>query len=638
MAPTKNPKYVSGFFFACLVTVLINGCGNSDDNSSPTNTTPTILPTAAPTSEPSVLPTAEPTVTPSLTPTPSAEPLKPDNSADPTLPAPSDANYHAAKSTARFLTQATFGPTAKSIHANLNRTREQWIDEQFSLPQTRHLQRLDQRLEEIGLVPAPDPELDEEGWIRDLQRSDIWWESAIWGKDQLRQKMAYTLSQILVISTISDVLFNDSRGVANYHDILATHAFGNYRDLLEEVTLSPMMGEYLSMIRNEKANQERNIRPDENYAREIMQLFSIGLVELNIDATPKLDNNNNPIATYGQDDIKALARVFTGWNHGTINQWWEWTSAGDSEVVPMKSFDNYHDNEQKVIFGNQTITANQTPQQDISRALDILFLHPNVGPFVSKQLIQRLITSNPSPEYVSRVATIFNNNGNGVKGDMKAVVKAILLDNEAVNGHTLHPSTFGKLREPILKISALWRAFKAQGVPVSNLEDDNSPIYPNRLRYRGTDREFGQRPYGSFSVFNFYRPDFQQPGAIKNADLNSPEFQIMTDSQLISATSAMSFTIFWRDTQGDWPQSEIIGEGWDIYPTQLYLEEEKAIANNPAKLLDRINLLLMAGQMSPAMYNEILTHLNAYSGGFGNLQIYDALLLVTASPEFAVQR
>lgn len=611
-----------------LLTAVLASCDNGTQPSADTSSTsaPTSIPVSSSSSE--AAPPNEP----------QAEPLKPDTAPDPMLPAAGSPGYQSAAAAARFLTQATFGPTAKSVAAAMSQSRAEWIEGQMALPQTFHLALLDERLEEIGLEVTPDPEPDEEGWIRDLQRSDIWWESAIWGKDQLRQKVAYALSQILVISNVSDVLFNDSRGIANYHDLLASHAFGNYRDLLESVTLNPMMGEYLSMVRNEKANASRNIRPDENYARELMQLFSIGLVQLNPDGTPISNAQGQPIPTYTQDDIKNLARVFTGWNMATVDNWWQWTTSGDAEILPMKAFPTWHDSGEKVLFGEHVIPANQTPEQDLDDALDIIFHHPNVGPFISKQLIQKLVTSNPSPAYVARVASAFNNNGQGVRGDMGAVVKAILLDEEAINGHQSQPETFGKLREPLLKITALWRAFKAQGVPVTDLESDDTPVYQNRLRFRGSDRELGQRPYGAFSVFNYYRPDYQQPGEILDQDLLSPEFQIMTESQMISATSYLAFTLFWRDIQNDWPKSELVGHTWDVYPSQLYLKEEKAIAHEPAVLLERANLLLMSGQMSKTMFDRILAHTNQYRNESREIMVYETLLLVAASPEFAVQR
>ena len=576
--------------------------------------------------------------------TASAKVPAPDLTPDPSLPIKGSPNYTSATEAVRFLAQTTFGPTAKDIDRVVSIGKTAWLDEQFTKPQTKHLTLLDKRFEQIGFVVEPVQDDNEEGYIRDLQRSDIWWEVALWGDDQLRQRIAYSLSQILVISNVSDVLYNDTRGIANYQDILAAHAFGNYRDLLKAVTLNPMMGEYLSMVRNEKADANRNIRPDENYAREIMQLFAIGLVQLNLDASVKLDAQGNPIPTYDQTTVKELARVFTGWNMATIKNWWEWTESGASEILPMKSFDNYHDFGAKMLFGDQPIPANKTPEQDIDAALDIIFAHPNVAPFISKQLIQRLVTSNPSPAYVTRVATVFNDNGQGTKGDMKAVVKAIVLDDEAQNGHKNSPQTFGKLREPLLKTAHLWRAFKGTGTP-TKLE--NGKVTPPRIRFLGSSRLLGQRPYGSFSVFNFYRPDYQHPGELKNANMNSPEFQILTESMIMSKASALSSAIFWRDTQHDWLEPTIDGV-WDIFSPRLHLQRERALSNNPAELLDHLNLILMAGQMSQPMYDLLLNHLNNNkvnptwdAGGQmwqRDMLVYEALFLVMASPEYAAQR
>ena len=568
----------------------------------------------------------------------------PDLTADPALPLKGSPNYISAKDAVRFLAQTTFGPTAKDIDRVVRIGKTAWLDEQFNKPQTKHLALLDKRFEQIGFVVQPEEDDSDEGYLRDLQRSDIWWEVALWGDDQLRQRIAYSLSQILVISNVSDVLYNDTRGIANYQDILAQHAFGNYRDLLKAVTLNPMMGEYLSMVRNEKSDSNRNIRPDENYARELMQLFTIGLVQLNLDGSVKLDAQGNPLPTYDQATVKELARVFTGWNMATIKNWWEWTESGASEILPMKSFDNYHDFNAKMLFGDKPIPADKTPEQDIDAALDIVFAHPNVAPFISKQLIQRLVTSNPSPAYVTRVATVFNDNGQGVKGDMKAVVRAIILDDEAQNGYKNSPSAFGKLREPILKTTHLWRAFKGTGTP-TKLE--NGTVTPARIRFLGSHRLMGQRPFGSNSVFNFYRPDYQHPGELKNANMNSPEFQILTESMIMSKASTLSSAIFWRDTPHDWLEPTIDGS-WDVFSPRLHLDRERELSKNPAELLDHLNLILMAGQMSEQMYELILNHLNANKVDptwdqtgqtwARDTLIYEALFLVMASPEYAAQR
>lgn len=570
--------------------------------------------------------------------------LAPDLTSDPELPVKGSPQYTSAADASRFLAQTTFGATPKSISHLMQTGKEAWINEQLNLPQTFHLQLLDKRFTEIGLPIAPDPETADDGYYRDLQRSDIWWEVSLWSQDQLRQRVAYALSQILVISNVSDVLYNDTRGIANYQDILATHAFGNYRDLLEAVTLNPMMGEYLSMVRNEKADAERNIRPDENYARELMQLFSIGLVELNLDGSIKLDADNQPIPTYDQTTVKELARVFTGWNMSTAIQWWDWKDAGASEISPMKPFNQYHDFGEKILFGNKIIAANKSPADDIDAALDIIFSHPNIAPFISKQLIQRLITSNPTPTYVADIASVFNDNGAGIKGDMKSVIKAILLHPEALQGDQLYPNQFGKIREPLLVMSHLWRAFKATGI---STKLNNGSITAKRIRFLGSSRHFGQRPFGSNSVFNFYRPDYQHPGAIKDLNLLSPEFQILTESILMAKANTQSSNIFWRDTANEWLEP-VIESNWDYYPPRLHLDKERSYVYEPSQLLDRLNLLLMAGQMSQPMYDLLLNYLNQYKVNpqwsaeekfwTTDVLVYEALFLVISSPEYAVQR
>jgi uncharacterized protein (DUF1800 family) len=375
-----------------------------------------------------------------------------------------------------------------------------------------------------------------------------------------------------------------------------------------------------------------------------MQLFTIGLVELNLDGSPKLDSAGNPIPTYDQTTVTELARVFTGWNMGTITHWWEWTDNAASEVVPMKAFSEYHDSGAKTLFGSAQIAAGNTPEQDIDAALDIIFAHNNLAPFISKQLIQRLVTSNPSPAYVARVARIFNNNGANIKGDMAAVVNAILLDEEAQQGALNQPATFGKIREPLLKVAHLWRAFKATGVPSQLV---GGIVTPPRIRFRGSDRLLGQRPYGSFSVFNFYRPDYQPPGELKTANMSAPEFQILTESMIMASINNLGDVVFWRDTPSDWLEP-IIGGDWDVFSPRLHLDHERGLSDSPQALLDYLNLVLMAGQMSTPMYDLLLDYLTTHKVNPNwdaqgqrwarDTLIYDALFLIMASPEYAVQR
>ncbi len=523
----------------------------------------------------------------------------------------------------------------------MDQGQEAWLEDQFATPTTSKLALLDARYQTLGWDPTPDPESDDDGWVRDLQRSDVWWEIVLRGQDQLRQRVAFALSQIFVISNVSDVLYNDSRGLASYHDMLANNAFGNYRDLLEEVTLHPMMGEYLSIVRNRKADAEENIRPDENYAREVMQLFSIGLVELNLDGSVKTDSEGEPIPTYDQNIIKAFARVFTGWNYATANHWWEWKTDAVGEALPMKAFQETHDTAEKLLLNGQVLPGGQTAEQDMTQAMDNLFNHPNVGPFIGKQLIQRLVTSNPSSDYVERVAKVFNDNGSGVRGDLKAVVRAIITDEEARTGHLENPDTFGKLREPILQFSHFWRVFKARGVIVQDAQGNDTGW---RIRFRGSDRTAGQRPYGSFSVFNFYRPGYSHPGSISEAELLAPEFQIHTESVMIAKTNQLvKSSAAWLDVELDHEKPPRAQENWDLYPPLLYMREEKALAGDPQALIDRLDLLLTGGQLSTdarQSLEDYVATLPTPEGGAYNraVRVTEAAALIIASPYFALQK
>ncbi|WP_084645514.1 DUF1800 domain-containing protein [Marinimicrobium agarilyticum] len=629
-----------GFLWSLLISTLLSlsacGGGSTEDSDAGPDEPPA-------TSSPKPEPTPEPSPSPEPQPQPEPEPLptlEPDTEPDPALPEREEDDWTTAVEASRFLTQTTFGPTAKSLHHYMAVGQDAWLEAQFNTPFTPNLALLDQRVASLDWEAIPAEEDDDEGYLRDLQRSDVWWEIILRGDDQLRQRIAFALSQIFVISNVSDVLYNDTRGIADYHDTLARHAFGNYRELLEAVTLHPMMGEYLSSVRNRKADEAENIRPDENYAREVMQLFSIGLEELNLDGTVKTDDQGEPIPTYDQETIKAFARVFTGWNFATAEHWWEWTSDAEGEAMPMKAFQATHDTAEKTLLNGETLPSGQTAEQDMEQALDNLFNHPNVGPFIGKQLIQRLVTSNPSPEYVERVAQVFNDNGAGTRGDLEAVVRAIVTDEEARTGHLEQPETFGKLREPILQFSHLWRVFKAQGVEVHDEADE--PV-GKRIRFRGSDRAAGQRPYGSFSVFNFYRPGYSHPGAISDAGLLSPEFQIHTESVMVAKTNQLTDGIFWRDMDADYVQSQYAQQSWDIYPPALNMSEEKALAGEPQALVDRLDLLLTAGQL-PAEARELLVqYLNGlpnptYSAHDRRMRVFEAASLIVASPYFAVQR
>lgn len=523
---------------------------------------------------------------------------------DPTPPTPTVDLDARKKDAARLLNQASFGPSNASIEQIVELGREEWIDWQISLPASSQVDYLTNLQSTLPV--------NEE--ISRMHRVEAWWNIALLGEDQLRQRVAFALSEIFVISEKSN-FFEEFFGIANYYDMLAKHAFGNYRDLLEEVTLSPMMGMYLSMLGNEKPNSGRNIRPDENYAREVMQLLSIGLIELNQDGSVKLDVQGNNIPTYDQSTIEGFAHVFTGWHfNGTSEDtWWYWWDNYDA-MNPMQAVQARHDIGSKTLLNGLELAANQSAQLDLSQALDNIFQHNNVAPFISKQLIQRLVSSNPSAEYIARISTIFNDNGEGVRGDLGAVVKGILMDDEAQNGHIYAPDVFGKLREPILKATHLWRAFKAY-----------SPN--NRFQQGYPDYFFNQAPLAAPSVFNFFSPSFSPPGVISEQGLVAPEFQITTENYAIRTSNFFAYFALWGYTP-DGDEEQVI----------LDFSEEIALDSEIDDLLEHLNILLMAGSMTDEM-REILTDMhneNVY--GQPSERVADLVFLIMNSPQYSVQK
>ena len=403
----------------------------------------------------------------------------------------------------RFLNQATFGATEESAESLVDSGYEAWIDRQMQLPASRQLPHL---------KSLPVPAVPNE---RQADRIDIWFRNAINGDDQLRQRVAFALSELFVVSELG-ALNDQPWSMADFYDLLSRHAFGNYRELLEAVTLHPAMGVYLSMLGNRKPDPARNIRPDENYAREVMQLFSIGLVTLNNDGTPVLDIDQQPVPTYDQAVIEGFAQVFTGWSYAGFPDMRVAYPTVENQVQPMQLYTDFHDSRAKTLLGGTELPAGQSGEQDLAAALDNLFSHPNVGPFISLRLIQRLTASNPSPAYIDRVAAAFNNNGTGVRGDLAAVIKAILLDPEARPASTL--DTDGKIKEPLLRLTQLWRNY-------------NAAAASGRYYFPFAYVVLGQGPQQSPSVFNFFSPRFAPPGEIRDRRLTAPELQIATEYQ-----------------------------------------------------------------------------------------------------------
>ncbi len=508
---------------------------------------------------------------------------------------------------ARFLMQASFGPSTESLARYREfDDRAVWIDWQMQLPAS--LTEPYTRENSNGSHPAA--------------RHEIWWQNALNREDQLRQRVAFALSQIFVVSDIDYALANQQYGMSNYYDMLAGHAFGNYRELLEDVALHPVMGVYLSMVRNERANPAENIRPDENFAREVMQLFSIGLFEL--EPNGEFTNPENPVPTYTQDTVEEFARVFTGWNYDLVS--WDTTNLGNQEIftTPMVPFEQYHDDGEKTLLNGAVAPAGLSTRDDLEFALDNIANHPNVAPFIGKQLIQRLVTSNPTPAYVARVSAVFNDNGNGERGDLAAVVRAILLDEEAVSGHeTL--ADFGKLKEPVIRWAGMWRALDATTGPEANGIDNTPDFLIHRIEGMG-----GQAVMRSPSVFNFYLPD--NP-IVPGGSLLSPEMQIMSEANLGATHNNYHHQIYRFNERSDLSDDNPRVDTVDLEPFT-------AIAGDIGALLDRINLYLFAGGMPDTQREIIAEYLrtlgNDDAGRFARAQ--DALFLALVSPQQQVQR
>ena len=503
----------------------------------------------------------------------------------------------------QFLNQATFGATEAEAQRIIAMRFEAWIDDQMSKPaslQLPHMQTL------------PPPQFM--GQLH-TDRVDSWFRNSLWGEDQLRQRVAFALSEIMVVSQLG-ALQQFPFAVADFYDVLAERAFGNYRDLIEEVTLHPAMGVYLSMLGNEKPDPAANIRPDENYARELMQLFSVGLVELDLDGTEMTDGNNQPIPTYTQEIIEGFAHVFTGWT---------WAGAyafhpnpfllpQSSQFFPMEHWSQFHATGTKQLLAGVVLPSGQTGEQDLSDALDNVFNHPNVGPCMAIRLIQRLTTSNPSPGYVRRVAQVFNDNGRGVRGDLGAVVKAILLDPEARPAMPMEID--GKLKEPVLRLTQLFKAYNATS---------QSGRYPLVASYI----IFGQGPLQSPSVFNFFSPFYAPPGEIRNSGLVAPELEIATEYLNTFFANYMFFQAFGLNhTNQDLNED-------DIY---INFQEEMDVAADSDALIDMVAGKLLGGVISETLRTEIAGMLALIPEDNPAIRAAETIYFVTTSPEYAYQR
>ncbi len=541
---------------------------------------------------------------------------------------------------ARFLAQASFGPVDADIDRVMSVGYAAWIDEQLALPATSH--RLSWEAADAA-IKATTPTAS----AGQNEVFESFWKQAVTGPDQLRQRVAYALSQVFVISMVDGTVAETPRAVAAWLDMLGDQGLGTYRELLETVSRHPMMGVYLTSLRNQKADLRTGRVPDENYAREVMQLFSIGLVELNDDGTARAAAvGAKGTDTYTPADISGLAKVFTGWSWscpaGQSNSCFSSGSdAGvsdpDRSFKAMMGYPQHHSTEAKTFLGT-TIAAQTTsdPSASLKVALDTLASHANVGPFIGRQLIQRLVTSNPSPDYVRAVSQAFADNGRGVRGDMKAVVKAVLMHPEARRMN----DTSGKLREPVLRLAAYLRAFPHKS-DTGNWRVGNTDNPATSL---------GQTPLRAPSVFNFYRPGYVAPGtAAATAGLVAPEMQISHETSVAAWVNTM------RDNVGSGVgqfNGTVAGVALNRRDIQPDFSAELALAADPAALVERVATKLTYGSAGAALKADIATAvasiaipvLNTAGSNQASIdsarrnRVNAALLLVLASPEFQVTK
>ena len=506
-----------------------------------------------------------------------------------------------------FLEQASFGPTTESVAQVRQLGTAGWLNQQFSLPASDY----------GGFSYAdPNPKVGCPAGAAASCKRDTYslfplqlqfFRNALTRPDQLRQRVAFALSQILVVSGQQ---IRQPYAMANYQRIFLRNAFGNFRDILREVSLSPAMGNYLNMVNNDKPNPAKGSEPNENYAREVMQLFTIGLWQLNPDGSQKLGADGKPLTSYDQEVVEGFAHVFTGWTYaplpGATSHWTNPRNFG----VSMVPFDNHHDSGSKLLLNGQVLAGGGTPTADLEAAIDSLFKHPNVGPFIGRQLIQMLVTSNPSPDYVARVSSAFNGDHGTPRGDMKATVAAVLLDPEAVK--PVQPTKFGKLREPVLALTDLVRSLggRSDGVWL--------------LRQTGA---LGEPVFSPPTVFSFFPPDYALPDDPQD---QGPAFGLFSAASVATYSGAVSTLLSDKPIAADPSVAGSTG-------TSIDLTSWQASAADPRKLVAEINRVLFPAGMSAALQQELLSAINAVPATDAGLRARTALFLAAMSPEYFVE-
>jgi uncharacterized protein (DUF1800 family) len=506
----------------------------------------------------------------------------------------------------RLLEQSTFGPNDALVAHVLQVGTQAFLNEQYVAPGSKYpaLKYVPAGQQATFCPTDPDPQCGRDYYTLFLLQN-AFFTNALSGPDQLRQRVAFALSQITVTSGL---VVNLAYGMAKYQQIFLDNAFANYEDILTRVTLSSVMGDYLNMVNNDKPS--KSVSPNENYARELMQLFSIGVWQLNQDGTQKLDAYGLPIPTYGQNEIEGFAHVFTGWTYPVLPGIPARTHNPKNFLGDMVPVDSNHDKGTKLLLNGVTLPAGGTIQADLTAAIHNVFMHPNVGPFIGKQLIQKLVTGDPAPQYVSRVAAIFNNNGHGVRGDMKAVVNAILTDPE-VRGAVKLGAGYGKLREPVLFMAAAARALNAQS---------------DGVFFGQQSGQLGQPLFYPASVFNYYPPTYLLP----NTSELAPEFAIQNSSTSINRdnfANALSF--------GTLAPLATLPGAIGTTPNWAPLS---ALASDTTALLDQLDALLLHGTMSAAMRASITAAVNAVPLNNPLTRAKTAFYLVVTSAEYQVER
>ena len=514
----------------------------------------------------------------------------------------------------RLLRQATFGATEAEAQRVVNMGAAAWIDEQLSMPATQYpaypwmpAQRPDSCVDDRTQPVRPDSFCARDNYtLFPLQLQ--FFRDALSQPDQLRQRVAFALSQIMVTSGVENAR---NYAMRNYQQTLRDRAFGNFHDLLNAVTLSPVMGDYLNMANNNKTNSTAGTDPNENYAREVLQLFSVGTYRLNPDGTRQLDAGGKPVFTYGEAEIKGFARVFTGWTYPTVAGSNARNNNPRNYAGDMLAVDANHEFGSKVLLSSVVAPPGMAMADDLEFAHANIVNHPNVGPFIGKQLIQKLVTSDPSPAYVARVSAVWANNGMGQRGDLRAVVRAILTDPEARGARKIDPG-YGKLVEPVLFMTSLARAANAKSDGVT---------------FRANSSALGQFVFYSPSVFNYYPFDYELPGST----LLAPEFGVQNATTSVARANFASGLVFASSIA---PDNTVYG----ATGTTLDLASYQAVAADAAALAARLDRNLLAGRMTPAMRNAIASAVNAYPATDTLNRARTALWLVVTSSQFQVQR